>query len=386
MVMKTPLILIQLYIYEYIQSTKEMEDFAQTVYDMLYMYTQKNSSEYVFLKDSANSIFNKYFVSSNYRNEGMRYLKLASDVQNILIKESDVFYSPQMQFHAMKASDIYNNGITAEKNTESSNPEESGCTVATLEEKASVEEFTDYVETALLGLFCVLTYDHDKNMHTTEHMPNPSNGLKGFFSKYKYLFGSVSPTVCREWRMVVSGIVYNDVHYLRENKTQIRPDVINVFFVVAILAGCYEEYKAKIEKLKESIDGIQNSSNLNNAWNFKIKSMLLTCIKDLIDKLLANSNQNTSICDATSFLNLNASQTSKKYDIFGNLVIHINNNYIEKCIHLNIVKEALLPTQTENASSGSYTDIKDTRDPLHLYNNERVLEAKTRILAFIFSL
>ncbi|EIJ87202.1 hypothetical protein NEPAR07_2016 [Nematocida parisii] len=375
-IMKTPLVLIQLYIYEYIQSIKEMEDFAQTVHDMLYMYTQRNSDEHSSLKDSANSIFNKYFVSSNYRDEGMRYLKLASDVQNILIKKSDVFYSPQMQFHAMKASDIYNNEIAAGKNPKTSSTEESVCTVATLEENASMKEFTDYVETALLGLFCVLTYDHDKNMHTTEHMPNPSNDLKRFFSKYKYLFGSVSPTVHREWRKIVSGIAYDDVHYLRENKTQIHPDVINVFFVVAILAGCYEEYKAKIEKLKESIDGIQNSSNLNNVWNFKIKPMLLACIKDLIDKLSVNSNQNASICDATSFLNLNASQTSKKYDIFGNLVICINNNYIEKCIHLNIVKEALPPTQTENVSSASYTDIKDNRDPSHLYNNKRVLEAK----------
>ncbi|KFG25924.1 uncharacterized protein NESG_01913 [Nematocida ausubeli] len=123
-----------------------------------------------------------------------------------------------------------------------------------------IESFTDYGETALLGLFCWAFYDSERKMYIVDHMESASEELKSFFRKHRHMYGIVSKRVHNEWNKVVGGLYNPNIQYIRDDRNQLMPGLINMLYVIKEITGVGET--EKIDKFKKCLDLIDNEKSI----------------------------------------------------------------------------------------------------------------------------
>ncbi|KAI5151575.1 hypothetical protein NEAUS05_2539, partial [Nematocida ausubeli] len=119
-----------------------------------------------------------------------------------------------------------------------------------------IEGFTDYGETVLLGLFCAIAYDYEKHMYTIDHIKSASKELKSFFQKHSGMYGAVTEEMHDEWNQVVGGLANKNIQYMRPDRNQLVPGIVNMLYVIKEIAGVgdtkkLDEFREKIKRIEE---------------------------------------------------------------------------------------------------------------------------------------
>ncbi|KAI5161106.1 hypothetical protein NEAUS03_1508 [Nematocida ausubeli] len=123
-----------------------------------------------------------------------------------------------------------------------------------------IESFTDYGETGLLGLFCWAFYDSERKMYIVDHMESASEELKSFFRKHRHMYGIVSKRVHNEWNKVVGGLYNPNIHYIRDDRNQLMPGLINMLYVIKEITGVGET--EKIDRFRKCLDLIDSEKRI----------------------------------------------------------------------------------------------------------------------------
>ncbi|EHY64277.1 hypothetical protein NERG_02675 [Nematocida ausubeli] len=123
-----------------------------------------------------------------------------------------------------------------------------------------IEGFTDYGETVLLGLFCAIAYDCEKHMYTIDHIKSASKELKSFFQKHSGMYGEVTKEVHDEWNKVVGGLCDLNVQYMRPDRNQLVPGIVNILYVIKEITGVGDT--KKINKFRERLKRMEEEQKV----------------------------------------------------------------------------------------------------------------------------
>ncbi|KAI5140020.1 hypothetical protein NEAUS07_2689, partial [Nematocida ausubeli] len=116
--------------------------------------------------------------------------------------------------------------------------------------------FTDYGETVLLGLLCWIAYDCEKHIYTVDNIESASEELKGFFRKHKYMYGVVSKEMHDDWNQVVGGLSDPNIQYMRPDRNQLVPGLVNMLYVIKEITGVgdtkkLDEFRERLKRIEE---------------------------------------------------------------------------------------------------------------------------------------
>ncbi|KAI5152485.1 hypothetical protein NEAUS05_2731, partial [Nematocida ausubeli] len=237
----SPAFLIQTYIRHCLESTKEVVLFRKIVHDLLSEYMEQ---EEVYLEDKqrkqdlaaqAKDMFSRYFIlgkqisnDPNYTNvihpsKRTIYTHYVGRLIDLLYLEpvADVVPVP-MKMNSLLPLCLEAMGLCL--------PAGANTIDGVILEP--IKGFTDYGETVLLGLFCAIAYDYEKHMYTIDHIKSASKELKSFFRKHKYMYGEVTKEMHDEWNKVVGGLANKNIQYMRPDRNQLVPGMINMMHVI----------------------------------------------------------------------------------------------------------------------------------------------------------
>ncbi|KAI5159104.1 hypothetical protein NEAUS03_0017 [Nematocida ausubeli] len=220
----SPSFLIQAYIKHSIKNKDEMNLFAQTVYDMLIEYAFHNKEK---MNMEEKRVLDRYIILPGEKltkeNNTEMFDRIETPLWNDYI---DIGLDP---IYLEPAMDV----VPVRENVEKS----SG--------------FADYGETALLGLFCWASYDYEENRYKVDHIKSASKKLKSFFQKHSGMYGAVSKELHDDWNQVVGGLANQNIQYMRSDRNQLVPGMINMMHVIKEIAGVGET--AKINEFRDRL-------------------------------------------------------------------------------------------------------------------------------------
>ncbi|KAI5152214.1 hypothetical protein NEAUS05_2679, partial [Nematocida ausubeli] len=116
--------------------------------------------------------------------------------------------------------------------------------------------FTDYGETVLLGLFCTIAYNPKENIYTVDHIKSASKQLKSFFQKHSGMYGAVTEEMHDDWNQVVGCLSDPNIQYMRPDRNQLVPGIINMLHVIKEIAGVgdtvqIDEFRERLKRIEE---------------------------------------------------------------------------------------------------------------------------------------
>ncbi|EHY64351.1 hypothetical protein NERG_02597 [Nematocida ausubeli] len=282
----SPTFLIQTYIRHYLESTEEVVLFRKIVHDLLSEYMEQEESfegplikrfkrnliseymeqEEAYLEDKqrkqdlaaqAKDMFSRYFIlgkqisnDPNYTNVihpaketiYKHYVNLSTDLL-YLEPVADVVPVP-MKMNSLLSLCLRTVGLCLP----------AGVNGGTIFEP--IKGFTDYGETVLLGLFCAIAYDYEKHMYTIDHIKSASKELKSFFRKHSGMYGAVTEELHNEWNQVVGGLANKNIQYMRPDRNQLVPGIVNMLYVIKEIAGVgdtkkLDEFRERLKRMEE---------------------------------------------------------------------------------------------------------------------------------------
>ncbi|EHY65607.1 hypothetical protein NERG_01214 [Nematocida ausubeli] len=262
----SPAFLIQTYTRHCLESTEEVVLFRKIVHDLLNEYMEQ---EEAYLEDKqrkqnlaaqAKDMFSRYFIlgkqMSNYpnytnvihptkktiythcvgRSIDLLYLEPVADVVPVPMKMNSLMHGA-MGLRLPAVENTINNGIFE-----------------------PIEGFTDYGETVLLGLLCAIAYDCEKHMCTIDHIESASKELKSFFQKHSGMYGAVSKELHDDWNQVVGGLKSKNIQYMRPDRNQLVPGIVNMLYVIKEITGVGDT--KKINKFRKRLKRIEEEQKI----------------------------------------------------------------------------------------------------------------------------
>ncbi|KAI5163152.1 hypothetical protein NEAUS03_2217, partial [Nematocida ausubeli] len=79
------------------------------------------------------------------------------------------------------------------------------------------ESNPNYVETAILFIFCLVAYNPNNQIYDISHLLKASKDLKWFFQKYRNMFSEITQEIANDWNKVVADLDA-DLLYTQENR------------------------------------------------------------------------------------------------------------------------------------------------------------------------
>ncbi|OAG30740.1 hypothetical protein NEIG_00252, partial [Nematocida sp. ERTm5] len=257
--------LIQYYIFKYLDSEEKIIDFAKTVYSMLKACiaakkdekSDKSNEEVKYLE----SIVNKCFVKSSDANTSNAKHRI--DILTTIYKESplaNVFpFSGSIDVAEYKAISSYNR---KEDSFDNSNM------------------YSNCAEAGLLSLFCCLAYDAQTKEYNIDHMGNVSPDLKSFFHTYNKPLEADTYEMHNEWSKVVAGLENANIRYLKENRNELAPGIINMLYVIAEITGRYSKEEESLKELSTLLEkDDENQSKLFQKVKLYTEKLILSLSK-----------------------------------------------------------------------------------------------------------
>ncbi|KAI5139106.1 hypothetical protein NEAUS05_2613, partial [Nematocida ausubeli] len=175
----SPSFLIQTYIKHSLKNKEKMNLFAQTVYAMLTEYAFHDKEE---MNMEEKRVLERYIIQSGKHSTKEDSTHMFDRIETPLYNDCiDIGLDP---IYLEPAMDVVPVGEDVDKS----------------------KGFTDYGETALLGLFCAITYNLKERRYTIDHIKSASKELKSFFQKHSGMYGEVSKELHDEWNQVVGGL------------------------------------------------------------------------------------------------------------------------------------------------------------------------------------
>ncbi|OAG32362.1 hypothetical protein NEIG_02290, partial [Nematocida sp. ERTm5] len=277
----SPGFLIQSYIFEYIDSVEMYKEFVMAVYEMLNIYKITNYDAPISnYNRRIMELLNRLFAISNVldldvqlamRNKRRnfpdfcKFKKVKDECKNTPF--IDVIYRPSY----VDGPAYVNNNLQH-----------------TLSYK-SISCFKNCQNSVLLALFLCFAFDPKTEQYNINHIPDASNELKEFFSKYTHKVSSISLTMRSDWERVIYGLPKPE-HGFSNNRSTVNTGLLHMLYTMYDLVG-------KNHGIKKATKYIKNEFQEDYDNNRReVKEKMRECLKKVISSLSRNKTIGM-ICD-----------------------------------------------------------------------------------------
>ncbi|OAG32322.1 hypothetical protein NEIG_02674, partial [Nematocida sp. ERTm5] len=287
-----PGFLIQMFIYEYITSIDDLMLLAQELHVLLEqsLNTEISKKE----KKLLNKIFNKCFISRSKQLEGNEeeYIKRMFRLYKELNKNKILPFTGQWQLLPTTDPHIYNPN-PLELRSLSANALNlaiyKDTPIYCEEDYNYLPAFVNYMDTALLGLFCIFFYDKHKQAYILEKEPKyESKQLIEFFQKYKYMFKKATKAVHADWNRVVARLSDPNIRYIKPNRNQVDFGLINMLSIIEHITGV----SVPCANTENTIEKLKRILGERDKENQKYKEVLRNKNKDMSEKQIEEAIKN----------------------------------------------------------------------------------------------
>ncbi|KAI5161923.1 hypothetical protein NEAUS03_1828 [Nematocida ausubeli] len=256
--------LIQTYIYEFVDTLEEYQDFLNAVYELLIdQVPGKGNSEDTKKKGKKSRVFNDLFLAEEAFDENIKYIASFWDLIKTKNEEARFPFYNSSQLPKYTRVPRYKLDKTGFELDESLN-------------------YSNCVESALLGLFCCLAYNPEAGEYETDHMEDKiSDELRGFFEKYPKPTNNINIEMHKEWCKVVACLDNDDIDY-KQSKNELISGIANIFLVIAEITGQKEEALELVEHIKAACK--------NEKLDEKATDCIANGVKSIITSLSKNKN------------------------------------------------------------------------------------------------
>ncbi|KAI5161552.1 hypothetical protein NEAUS03_1643 [Nematocida ausubeli] len=296
--------MIQMYLFEIMNSIKEAAEFITAVHSILRdhanLYMHKRSHKEAM--ENTIKMYCRCFLPDNRFNlsKAYGYTRILCDVRGIKEMHN------RTPFHVLDNSTfVYNKNII--KREEYSKKKGKNIPLALK---------TEYL---LLSMFKCMLYNTSRKSYDTSHIPNAPPALLDFFTKYRSLKEFNSEAMMNDWRKVILKTKNPCVKYTKDEKN-ICGGIINLLYAISALGG-------RLEKDVERIMAIQTALYKKEVPIDHIRAELAILMKKMISSLSSNDYIDVLFCSVTKGIIENS---KKEIDLFGNISISYSNN---KLIH-----------------------------------------------------
>ncbi|KAI5139858.1 hypothetical protein NEAUS07_2658, partial [Nematocida ausubeli] len=325
--------------------------FIHTAYCLLgeWMLQKEESSR----KEKMENIA-RYLISRYIKREGERRAERDNAFfKSIASKENRPFYIEQIDITHMKkrsmrndymdhckyllylgvASDVVpvpikTNNLSASSPASGINPLD-GKHIQEDAKPALSSGFTDPAETVLLAVLMTIAYDAKNNIYRVDHIKHASDELKSFFKKYSSVREQVGKEMHDDWNKVVGGLSNPEIRYMRPDRNQLMPGIINMLYVIKEITGFSETKNLKIDTLRNLMDMVADDeiiiSNYNKITDMSECSEKANIKMDLIDML------NKQIQRLQTFLKDKQKSLKERQTVLRNNIVCSTSKYIAKC-------------------------------------------------------
>ncbi|EHY65437.1 hypothetical protein NERG_01883 [Nematocida ausubeli] len=254
MFLNTPGFLIQMYIYEYIDTVYGMQSFFESVHAILCEYMACTDKR---LSSKAEQLFHKYFAPCSHVSAGVEYIETAAQILFYLNKEKLLPFFLNEQIKPMQGQSCY---IRSVKSLESIckaqlSEIERACSAFSMgcTDNNSEKNYINCMEATALAMFCCFAYDQENQMYATDHLEAPSADLVRFFRVHRHMFKEAALGTYNAWNRVVADLDNPSICYISQNRNRLDTGLLNLLRVVTEVAGIYHKEKENIDKIEAAI-------------------------------------------------------------------------------------------------------------------------------------
>lgn len=226
--------LIQIYIFEFIDTVENAEKFVYAVHDILNdlffeeVHPSTNNTE-----KKGTEVFDKYFMFPGPIGKENLYLCSIKKVHQLdTIKKFKVFPFADASTLPSYMRVPYYTRATGEFSKD--------------------KYFSNCVESSLYALFCCFLYDSEQKEYSVKKLKDAPLELKTFFETHRMPSESSSFEIHRDWCRVVSDLKNPEILY-SQSKNELEPGLFNILRVIAEITGRAQEDSAILHKFEEEL-------------------------------------------------------------------------------------------------------------------------------------
>ncbi|KAI5165642.1 hypothetical protein NEIRO03_0570 [Nematocida sp. AWRm78] len=303
--LNSPKFLIQMYIYEFIQSKEGAIKLNNAVYEIL----SKQIAGKTLLKQDCtieNDVFSKCFIEANSSNEVMQYLDIFQSFAH-LIDECKMF--PFMSSEQIPAyTRVPHYDYIKKKLLDDPNKRYSNC-----------------VEAAILGIFSSFAYNPETRKYTLEHMKESKPKMQDFFTTYSAPVEIIDAKMQANWNVVPSGLSCRHIAYVKDQRNEIRAGILNLLYAIVEISG---RPSSDIDRISEFMARLNNEATILNE--------LFSDVQKYIQELFRDLSYNKSVTVNCNFTKGHRSDCEN--EILGSIVMTYTVNGIKNSIEVRAVK------------------------------------------------
>ncbi|EIJ87620.1 hypothetical protein NEPAR06_1449 [Nematocida parisii] len=304
--------LIQLYIYEYIDTADQMMEFIRVVYNLVNknrFYTKKNSDQE---RKETNIILKCFmFISSDAESDNLlnniQYIKSYTSILN-KPQEKVTPFSKEEHLSSYDSNNVFGKlpwrflhmGKTTTNNSS---------------------------EAALLALFCYFAFDPTTNTYSMDHIEPERSKLKNFFQKYRVPEKEISIQMMNDWVFLLRKTLDNSTLFLNEEiKISIAPGIVNMLYIILKLIGICNSKNDRNSRLNEILQKISlaHPVHCTDTIFLDIQEYLTYIFKQASRSCSyrPNSNENHKISEIEVEISwLKSILRNEQIDILGNITV-----------------------------------------------------------------
>ncbi|KAI5161591.1 hypothetical protein NEAUS03_1682 [Nematocida ausubeli] len=334
--------LIQMYIYEFIDTAEGYKDFVNAAHELLVdQVVEKENPEQTKKKSKKGRIFDELFIAKEELSENIKYIESFYD----LVKATN----ENAKFPFCNASQLPRYTRVPRCKLDKSGFE--------LDQSLY---YSNCVETALLGLFCCLAYNPETGKYETSHMGGKiSDELKNFFEKYPMPTEATSIEMHKQWSKVIACLKNKSISY-KHPKNELLSGVGNILLAISEITG----QKKEILELVECIEAACKAGKLDNRQEVYITVKMNLIIKSL------SLNKNVRVeCKKMRL----GKRSNEKTDIFFEIQITYTFDGASNGVSLDIkqghAELSLISSSNANPAQikGKYEEVKNIYSGIDCY-------------------
>ncbi|KAI5157934.1 hypothetical protein NEPAR05_1718, partial [Nematocida parisii] len=240
-----------------------------------------------------------------------------------------------------------------------------------------------------------LAYDPKTKEYNIDHMGEVSPDLKRFFDTYNKQLETDTYEMHIEWSKVVADLENENIRYLKENRNELAPGIINMLYVIAEITGRYSEEEKSLKELSTLLE--EDDDTKKDMLFKKVKLYTKELILSLSKKYTVEENSKLARREIKiEILKMSkCSNIKKQVDILGEVVIAYSYLNLEGGVILKhtirYLKTTFFPTNTNILKSNKKKEIRNKKnsiengpektltDFLLMYCIEKVVESSREV-------
>ncbi|KAI5130513.1 hypothetical protein NEPAR03_2101 [Nematocida parisii] len=312
-------LLIQTYIFEYISSKEDMEEYHITTFNILKGHVEAIKKQgYLTTTDKAAiGVFNNIFcpIDEELLNIEAGIIKNIESTNNYVSEYVFIPFHRELSMPDILRTCYKNNELSltgmASSSRNTSNPS-MHFSPTNLEYLSGLEKFTIGTETSILTLLCCCFYNSTDMEYTLKTIENSPVELKQFFTKYRDLFDTEDLSVHYDWYKLINTLTHKNSSNSSLTHQHCNGGLLSMLSIILDITNMSKDIKKELNKL---IKKVRKGKNLS--------SKLTKDTNNLVNKILILLSFNKRMkVSADTDLRIDTLENHKS-DIFGKLHISI---------------------------------------------------------------